>query len=96
MFKKMLISSKYKSLLNSDTWGNDVLPELNISSQILDSNIRETDYMGIQKDNILEHSYFMKNGCNWFEPSGICDQFKFYPNHIKFLSLSVKSKFDNK
>ena len=30
---KRLISSKYKSLLHSDTWGNDVLPELNNSSQ---------------------------------------------------------------
>ena len=27
MLSKILISSKYKSLLNSDTWGNDVLPE---------------------------------------------------------------------
>ena len=32
---KILIICKYKSLLNSDSWGNDVLPELNISSQIL-------------------------------------------------------------
>jgi len=70
----MLISSKYNSLIKSDTWGNYVLPELNISSQILDGNIRETNYMDIQKDNILEHSYFMTNGCNWFEPSSICDQ----------------------
>ena len=58
MFKKILISSKYKSLLNFDTWGNDVLPELNNSSQIVDSNIRETDYMDIQNNNILEHSFF--------------------------------------
>jgi hypothetical protein len=29
MLTKILISSKYKSFLNSDTWGNDVLPELN-------------------------------------------------------------------
>ena len=36
----------------------------------------------------------MKNGCNWFGPSGICDQLKFYPNQIKLLSLSVKNKFD--
>ncbi len=86
--KKILISSKYKSLLNSDTWGNDVLPQLNISSQILDVNIREIDYVDIQKDNILEHSYYMTNGCNWFEPYGICDQLKFYPIQIKLLSLS--------
>jgi len=32
----------------------------------------------------------MKNGCNWFGPSGIC----VYPNQIKFLSLSVKNKCD--
>ena len=61
MFKKMLISSKYNSFLNSDTWGNDVLPESNISSQILDINIRETNYLDIQKDNILEHSFLFKN-----------------------------------
>jgi hypothetical protein len=53
MLTKILISSKYKSLLNSDIWGNDVLPELNISSQILNSNIRETYYLDIQKDNII-------------------------------------------
>ncbi len=53
MLTKILISSKYKCLLNSDIWGNDVLPELNISSQILNSNIRETYYLDIQKDNIL-------------------------------------------
>ncbi len=53
MLAKILISSKYKSLLNSDTWGNDVLPELNISSQIVDSNIGETNYLNIQQDNIL-------------------------------------------
>jgi hypothetical protein len=58
MLTKILISSKYKSLLNSDTWGNDVLPELNISSQIVDRDIGETNYMDIQKDNILEHSFF--------------------------------------
>ena len=87
MFKKMFISSIYKILLNSDTWGNHVLHEFNISSQILDDNIRETDYLDIQKNNILEHSYFMSNGCNWFEPSGICDQLKLYPNQIKLLSL---------
>ena len=45
MLTRMLISSKYKSLLNSDTWGNDVLPELNIASQIRDRNIRETEYL---------------------------------------------------
>ena len=90
MLTKILISSKYESLLNSDTWGNDVLTELNISSQIVDSNIREADYMDIQNDNISEHSFFMINGCNWFEPSIICDQLKFYPNQIKFLSLLVK------
>ena len=43
---------------------HDVLYELNISSQILDGNIRETEYMDIQKDNIFEYSYFMTNGCN--------------------------------
>ena len=91
---KILISSKYKSLLHSDTWGNDVLPELNNSSQIIDSNIPDRDYLDIQKDNILEHSLFMKNGCNWFGPSGICDQLKFYPNQIKLLSLSLKNKCD--
>ena len=74
LLTKILISSKHKSLLNSDTWANDVLPELNTTSQILDSNIRETDYLDIQKYNILEHSYFMRNAYNWFEPSGICDQ----------------------
>ncbi len=36
----------------------------------------------------------MKNGCNWFGPSGICDQLKFYPNQIEFLSFSVKNKSD--
>ena len=59
MLTKILISSKYKSLLNSDTWGNDVLPELNISFQIVYRNIRETYYLDIQKDNILEHSFFL-------------------------------------
>ena len=93
-FSKISISSKYKSLLNYDTWGNDVLPELNNSSQIIDSNIPDTNYLDIQKDNILEHSFFMKNGCNWFGPHGICDQLKFYLNQIKFLSLSVKNKTD--
>ena len=87
-----MISSKYKSLLNSDTWGNDVLPELNSTSQIIDSNILYIYYMDIQSDNILEHSIFMKNVCNWFGPFGICDQLKFYPNQIKFLSLSIKNK----
>ena len=57
-FSKILISSKYKSLLNSDTWGNDVLPELNNSSQIIDSNIPDIDYLDIQNDNLLEHSFF--------------------------------------
>ena len=56
---KILISSKYKNLLNSDTWGNDVLTELNNSSQIIDSNILDKDYLlDIQKNNILEHSFF--------------------------------------
>jgi hypothetical protein len=64
MLSKILISSKYKSLLNSGSWGNDVLPALNISSQIVDNNIRETYYLNIQKDNILEHSFFMKNEWN--------------------------------
>jgi hypothetical protein len=91
---KILISSKYKSLLNSDTWGNDISPDLNNSSQIVDSNIPDTYYLDIQNDNILEHLFFMKNGCNWFGSSGICDQLKFYQNQIKFLSLSVKSKYD--
>ena len=50
--------------------------------------------MDIQNDNILEHSIFMTSGCNWFGPSGICDQLKFYPNQIKFLSVSVKNKSD--
>ena len=59
MLTNILISSKYKILLNSDTWGNDVLPKLNISSQIIDSNIRESDYLDIQKDNILEHTFFL-------------------------------------
>ena len=54
-FLKILISSKYKSSLNSDTWGNDVFPELNNSSQIIDSNIPHTDYLDIQNDNILEN-----------------------------------------
>jgi hypothetical protein len=52
MFKNISISSKYNSSKISDTWGNDALPELNISSQILDGNIREKKYMDIQKDNI--------------------------------------------
>jgi len=64
MFKKMLISSKYKSLLNFDTLGSNVLPELIISSQIPNSNIRETYDMDIQKDTLLEPSFFMTNGCN--------------------------------
>jgi hypothetical protein len=90
-WQKILISSKYESLLNSDTWGNDVLPELNNMFQIVDSNIRETNYMDIQNDNILEHLFLMKNECNWFGPFGICDQLKFYPNQIEFLSFSVKT-----
>ena len=49
-----MLISKYESLFNSDTWGNDVLPKLNISSQIPDGSIRETYYPNIQKDNILE------------------------------------------
>ena len=57
MLTKILISSKYKSLLNFDTWGNDVLPELNNSSQIEDNNIPDTYYLDIQNDNILEHSF---------------------------------------
>ena len=57
---KILIRSKYKSLLNSDTWGNNVLPELNNSSQIIDSSIPDTDYLDIKNDNILEHSFFEK------------------------------------
>ena len=36
----------------------------------------------------------MKNGCNWLGPSGICDQLKFYPNQIKFLSLPVENNSD--
>ncbi len=91
---KIFISSKYKSLFNFDTWGNNVLPELNNTSQIIDRNIPDIYYMDIQYDNVLEHSFFMTNGCNRFGPSGICDQLKFYPNQIKFLPLSVKSKFD--
>ena len=59
MLTKILISSKYKSLLNSDTWGNDVLPELNNTSQIIDSSILDIYYIDIQNDNILEHSFFM-------------------------------------
>ena len=89
-----MISSKYKSLLNSDTWGNDVLPELNNTSENIDSSSRDIYDMDIQTDNILEHSFFMTNGCNWFGQSGICDQLQFYQNQIKFLSLSVKNKFD--
>ena len=58
MLTKIMISSKYESLLNSDTWGNDVLPELNISSQIVDSNIRGTNDLDIQKDNILVFFFF--------------------------------------
>ena len=58
---KTLVSSKYESLLNSDTWGYDVLPELNNSSQIVDSNIRETYCLYIQNDNTLEHSFVIKN-----------------------------------
>ncbi len=60
MLTKILISSKYKSLLNSDTQGNDVSPELNNSSQIVDSNILDTDYLDIRNDNILEHSFLWK------------------------------------
>ena len=60
MLTKILISIKYKSLFNSDTWGIDGLPELSISSQIIDSNIREAYYMDIQNDNIIENSFFIK------------------------------------
>ncbi len=74
MLAQVLICSKYKSFLNSDTWGNNVSPELNISSQILYGNIPKTNYLDIQKYNLLQHSYFMKNGCDCFEPSCICDQ----------------------
>jgi hypothetical protein len=69
MLTKIFISSKYKSSLNSDIWGNDVSPELNNSSQIVNRNIRETYYLDIQNDNILEHSFFYV--CNWFELSGL-------------------------
>ena len=48
---KILISSKYKSLLNSDTWGNYVLPELSNSLHIVVSNIREINYLDIQKEH---------------------------------------------
>ncbi len=89
-----MISSKYKSLLNSDTWGTDVLPELHNTSEIIDSSSRDIYDINIQNDNILEHSFFMTNGCNWFGPSGICYQLKFSTNQIKFLSLSVKNKSD--
>jgi len=34
----------------------------------------------------------MRNGCNWLEPYGICDQFKFCPDQIEILSLSAKNK----
>ena len=51
---KIWISRKYKSLFNPNTWRNDVLPKLNNSSQIVDSHIRETYYMDIQNDNILD------------------------------------------
>ena len=89
---KILISNKYKSLLHSDTRGNDVLPELNNTSQIIDSNSHDIYDMDIQTDNILEHSFFMTNGCNWFGPSGICSQLKFPSSQIMFLSVSVKNK----
>ncbi len=46
-YEKKTLISKYKSLLNFDTWGNDVLPKLNISSQIPDDNIRGKDYLNI-------------------------------------------------
>ena len=86
-----LASGRYHFLQDG---GNDVLPELNNTSQILDSSSRDIYDMDIQTDNILEHSFFMTNGCNWFGPFGICDQLKFYPNQIKFLSLLVKNKSD--
>ena len=57
-FSKISISSKHKSILYFDTWGNDVLPDLNNSSQIIDSNIQDTNFMDIRNDNILEHSFF--------------------------------------
>jgi len=72
-----MLISKYKSVLNSDIWENDVLDE-------------DADYPNIQEDNVLEHLYFMKNGYIWFGRSGICDQLKFHPNQIKLLSLSIK------
>jgi hypothetical protein len=53
MLTKILIRGKYKSLINSDTWRNDVLHEFNISSQIVDSNIPDTYYLDKQKENIL-------------------------------------------
>ena len=61
MLTKILISSKYKILLNSDTWGNDVLLELSNSSHIVDSNIPDTNYLDIQNDNILEFRTFIFN-----------------------------------
>ncbi len=60
MLTKILISSKYKNLLSSDTWENDVLPELNLSSQILDSNIRETNYLYIKKIKIRTFVFYEK------------------------------------
>ncbi len=86
-----MIRSKYKSLLNSDIWEDDVLPELNNSSKIISSNITDRDYLNIKKDNILEHLFLMKNGCNWFGSCDICDQLKLYPNQNQ-ISIIVSKK----
>jgi len=74
IFSYKMLMGKYLIYLNSDTWVFDVLHDQNLSSQIPDNNIRKQNYFNIQKDNILEHSFFMTNGCKWLEPYGICDQ----------------------
>ena len=48
MFTKILISSKYKSLLNFDTWGNEVLPELNISCYYHRNAVRNSRSYGVK------------------------------------------------
>ena len=81
-------------ILNSDTWGCDVLYDQNISSQMPAKNIRRQNYFNIQKDNISKHSFFITNWCNWLEPSSLCDQVKFNPKQTEKLSLSIKQNTD--
>jgi hypothetical protein len=88
-----MLMGKYP-ILNDDTWELEVFHDQNVSLQMPEINIRRQNYFDIQKDNILEHSLFMTNGCIWMEPSEICDQLKIEANQIQKQSLSIKQNSD--